>query len=73
MITIPPPWKKLLIYELQFISDEKGLEQGEVKEDKEDKEDEKEKIRKQLIDDEEEDRKLLESIPDESMWYMLSF
>ena len=38
-----------------------------MKEDKEDKEDEKEKIRKQLIDDEEEDRKLLESIPDESM------
>ena len=34
---------------------------------KENEEDEKEKIKKQLIDDEEEDRKLLESIPDESM------
>ena len=42
------------------ISDLKQDDQGEVKED------EKEKIKKQLIDEEEEDRKLLEAIPDES-------
>ena len=42
------------------ISDLKQDDQGEVKED------EKEKIKKQLIDDEEEDRKLFEAIPDES-------
>ena len=45
---------------LFVISDLKGDDQDEVKED------EKEAIMKQLIDDEEEDRKLLEAIPDES-------
>lgn len=40
----------------------------DLKEDDQDKvkEDDKEAIKKQLIDDEEEDRKLLEAIPDES-------
>lgn len=40
---------------------------SDPKDDQDDvKEDEKEAIMKQLIDDEEEDRKLLEAIPDES-------
>lgn len=43
----------------------KGDDQDEVQ----DEEVEKERIKQKLIDDEEEDRKLLESIPDESMSY----
>ena len=50
---------KNIIVLLFVISDPKH-DQDEVKED------EKEDIKKQLIDDEEEDRKLLEAIPDES-------
>ena len=46
-------------------------EKVDDKDEVQDEADEKERIRKKLIDDEEEDRKLLESIPDESMCYVM--